>query len=156
MLAGILIVIYVIKNAYILFMYSIMQYRYVSSNQRAVSRRLMYCYMEKDYLFHTGHGAAELQRNVVYDVNNFFVVVLNAIQLVSEAVTCLFLIIFLTMNDALTTILILVLMAIFLYLVFYVFKKKLTRLGQETGRQMQRSIRASFRHFGDQNKNIGP
>lgn len=128
-LAGILIVIYVIKNAYILFMYS-MQYRYVYSNQRAVSRRLMDCYMEKDYLFHTGHGAAELQRNVVYDVNNFFVVVLNAIQLVSETVTCLFLIIFLMMNDALTTLLILVLMAVFLYLVFYVFKKKLIRLGQ--------------------------
>lgn len=128
-LAGILIVIYIIKNAFILFMYSV-QYRYVYNNQRIVSRRLMDCYMERDYLFHTSHGAAELQRNVFYDVNNFFVVVLNAIQLISEAVTCLFLIIFLMMNDALTTTLILVLMAVFLYLVFYVFKKKLIRLGQ--------------------------
>ena len=128
-LAGVLIVIYIIKNIYILFMYS-MQYRFVYNNQRIISKRLMDYYMGREYLFHTSHGVAELQRNVSYDVNGFFYVILNAIQLISEAVTCLFLVAFLMINDALTTILILVLMLVFLYLVFYVFKKKLVVLGQ--------------------------
>ena len=128
-LAGVLIVIYIIKNIYILFMYS-MQYRFVYNNQRIISKRLMDYYMGREYLFHTSHGVAELQRNVSYDVNGFFYVILNAIQLISEAVTCLFLVAFLMINDALTTILILVLMLVFLYLVFYVFKKKLVILGQ--------------------------
>lgn len=128
-LAMILIVIYIAKNVYILFMYS-MQYRYVYNNQRIISRRLMDHYMRRDYLFHTSHGVAELQRNVSFDVNGFFTLVLNAIQLVSEGVTCLFLIAFLMVNDPLTTILILVLMVVFLLLVFYVFKKKLVVLGR--------------------------
>ena len=129
-LALVLIVIYIAKNAYILFMYS-MQYRYVYNNQRVISKRLMEYYMRREYLFHTSHGVAELQRNVSYDVNGFFVVVMNAIQLISEGITCVFLIAFLFMNDAVTTFLILILMVVFLFIVFFVFKKKLVDLGQK-------------------------
>lgn len=111
-LAGALIVVYIIKNAYILFMYR-MQYRYVYRNQRIISGRLMDCYMRQDYLFHTSHGVAELHRNVRDDVDNFFAVVLNAIQGISEAVTCLFLIAFLMLQDSMTTILVLLLMVFF-------------------------------------------
>ena len=129
-LAGALIVVYIIKNAYILFMYR-MQYRYVYRNQRIISGRLMDCYMRQDYLFHTSHGVAELHRNVRDDVDNFFAVVLNAIQGISEAVTCLFLIAFLMLQDSMTTILVLLLMVFFLFLVFSVFRKRLVYLGEK-------------------------
>ncbi len=128
-LAGALILVYIIKNAYILFMYR-MQYRYVYRNQRIISGRLMDCYMRQDYLFHTSHGVAELHRNVRDDVDNFFAVVLNAIQGISEAVTCLFLIAFLMLQDSMTTILVLLLMVFFLFLVFSVFRKRLVYLGE--------------------------
>ena len=129
-LAGALIVVYIIKNAYILFMYR-MQYRYVYRNQRIISGRLMDCYMRQDYLFHTSHGVAELHRNVRDDVDNFFAVVLNAIQGISEAVTCIFLIAFLMLQDSMTTILVLLLMVFFLFLVFSVFRKRLVYLGEK-------------------------
>ncbi|MBQ2454004.1 MAG: ABC transporter ATP-binding protein [Lachnospiraceae bacterium] len=128
-LAGALIVVYIIKNAFILFMYR-MQYRYVYRNQRIISGRLMDCYMRQDYLFHTSHGVAELHRNVRDDVDNFFAVVLNAIQGISEAVTCIFLIAFLMLQDSMTTILVLLLMVFFLFLVFSVFRKRLVYLGE--------------------------
>ena len=142
--ALLLIAIYIIKNIYILFMYSV-QYRFVYSNQRIISKRLMEYYMGRDYLFHTRCGVAELQRNVIYDVNGFFIVVLNAIQLISEAVTCLFLIAFLMMNDPVTTLIILLLMIVFLYLVFYVFKKKLVILGQRN-RKANAALNRSILH----------
>ncbi|MBQ4242775.1 MAG: ABC transporter ATP-binding protein [Lachnospiraceae bacterium] len=129
-LAGALIVVYIIKNAFILFMYR-MQYRYVYRNQRIISGRLMDCYMRQDYLFHTSHGVAELHRNVRDDVDNFFAVVLNAIQGISEAVTCIFLIAFLMLQDSMTTILVLLLMVFFLFLVFSVFRKRLVYLGEK-------------------------
>jgi ABC-type multidrug transport system fused ATPase/permease subunit len=127
-LAGILIVVYIIKNAYILFMYH-RQYRYVYSNQLIISGRLMEGYINRDYLFHTEHGVAELHRNVREDVDNFFAVVLNVIQMISEAVTCLFLIVFLMFQDPFTTTLVLLLMVVFLCLVFFVFRKRLVSYG---------------------------
>ncbi len=141
-----LILVYIIKNIYILFMYS-MQYRFIYTNQRLVSRKLMECYMSRDYLFHTRHGVAELHRNVGFDVDSFFTVALNAIQMISEALTCLFLIAFLMMQDALTTILIVILLTVFLFIVFFVFRKKLVALGQRNraaNALMNRGIIQSF------------
>lgn len=145
-LAGILIAVYIIKNAYILFMYH-MQYRYVYSNQLIVSGKLMKGYINRDYLFHTRHGVAELHRNVREDVDNFFAVVLNVIQMMSEAVTCVFLIAFLMFQDPFTTTLVLLLMIVFLCLVFFVFRKRLVALGarlREATGEANKNILHSF------------
>lgn len=146
LLAGFLILVYVIKNSYILLMYDL-QYRYVYNNQRIISYRLMDHYMSADYLYHTRHGVAELHRNVRDDVDSFFVVMLNLTQFISEAFTCVFLIGFLMVQDIYTTLLILVLMCFFLFLVFYVFRKKLVVLGQRNRQatmQMNKGILQAF------------
>lgn len=132
-MAIVLIIVYIVKNVYIGFMYSL-QYRYTYNNQRRVSFRLMQCYMSQDYLFHASHNVADLQRNVSSDVNGFFVVVLNIIQLVTEACTCVFLVVFLLMQDVATTVAVVVLMGIFMYFVTVVFKKKLVKMGEENRR----------------------
>ena len=145
-LSFLMIAVYVIKNVYILFMYSL-QYRYVYDNQRIVSKKLMEHYMRQDYLYHTRHGVAELHRNVRDDVDNSFTVMLNLIQLVSEVTTCVFLIAYLMARDIFTTLLIMILMAVSLFLVFNVFRKKLVRLGamnrEATGR-MNKGILEAF------------
>ncbi len=124
-----LIVVYIVKNIYILFMYNL-QYRYTYNNQRRVSYRIMQCYLSQDYLFHVDHNVSELIRNCSSDVNDFFIVVLAVIQLVTEGCTCLFLVIFLLMQDVGTTIMVLILMALFTLVVLGVFRKKLTQYGQ--------------------------
>ncbi len=128
-MALVLIAVYIIKNVYILFMYNL-QYRYTYNNQRRISYRLMQCYMSQDYLFHVDHNVTELIRNTTSDVNGFFTVLLNVIQLVTEACTCIFLVIFLLMQDVATTVVVVVLMAVFLVVVMGVFKRKLTAMGQ--------------------------
>ena len=145
-LAGMMILVYIIKNSYILFMYSL-QYRYVYNNQRIISYRLMDHYMSREYLFHTRHGVAELHRNVRDDVDNFFIVMINIIQFITEAFTCVFLTGFLMVQDIYTTLLILGLMGVFLFLVFCVFRKKLVALGQRNRTataKMNRGILQAF------------
>lgn len=145
-LAGMMILVYIIKNSYILFMYSL-QYRYVYNNQRIISYRLMDHYMSREYLFHTRHGVAELHRNVRDDVDNFFIVMINIIQFITEAFTCIFLTGFLMVQDIYTTLLILGLMGVFLFLVFCVFRKKLVALGQKNRTataKMNRGILQAF------------
>ncbi len=124
-----LIVVYIVKNIYILYMYNL-QYRYTYNNQRRVSYRIMQCYLSQEYLFHVDHNVMELIRNCSSDVNGFFSVVLAVIQLVTEGCTCAFLVVFLLMQDVATTIMILVLMALFLMVVLGIFRKKLTQYGQ--------------------------
>ena len=128
-MALVLIAVYIIKNIYILFMYNL-QYRYTYNNQRRISYRLMQCYMSQDYLFHVDHNVTELIRNTTSDVNGFFTVLLNVIQLVTEACTCAFLVVFLLMQDVATTVVVVLLMAVFLVVVMGVFKRKLTAMGQ--------------------------
>ncbi|MBS7303984.1 MAG: ABC transporter ATP-binding protein, partial [Lachnospiraceae bacterium] len=47
-LAIALILVYIIKNAYLCFMYD-MQYRFVLNNQRRIASRLMSCYLKQPY-----------------------------------------------------------------------------------------------------------
>ena len=139
-----LIVIYIIKNIYILFMYGI-QFRFVFNNQRRVSKRLLECYMKQDYLYHTVNGVAKLHRNVREDVDGFFTVLLNLIQLLTEGLTCLCLVIYLMSMDALVTLSIIVVMLIFMFMVLKVFKKRMVYYG-ERNRQKTMELNSCILH----------
>ena len=129
-LAMTMIIVYVVKNLYLIFLYNL-QFRYTTNNQRRISYKLMQCYMSQDYLFHVSHSVAELQRNCSGDVASFFNVLLNIIQLATEIMTVTFLVIFLMMEDVGTTLFIMVLMMFFLYFVLVVFKKRLVAIGEK-------------------------
>lgn len=137
-LSMIMIAVYVIKNLYLIYLYD-MQFRYTTENQKRISCKLMQCYLSQDYLFHVSHNPAELQRNCSSDVNSFFQVLLNIIQLFTEAMTMCFLVAFLMIQDPFTTFFIVLLMLLFLYLVLFVFKKKLIIIGMK-----QRDISAEL------------
>lgn len=129
-LAGMLIVIYVVKNVYITMMYSL-QYRFIFNNQKRLAVKMMDCYMRQNYLFHVSKNVAELQRNVTNDVNGFFTVVLNALQFLAEFSVCAFLSIFLLQEDVITTLAVAGLILIFGVLFTFVFKKVLVQKGEK-------------------------
>ena len=81
LLALILIVVYVIKNMYIVFM-TRCQYRFVYNNQRRLAGRMMSVYLRQPYIYHLSHGSAEILRNLDGDVKNFFsVIILSLIHI---------------------------------------------------------------------------
>jgi ABC-type multidrug transport system fused ATPase/permease subunit len=125
-----LIVIYIFKNIYITIMYNF-QYKFVFNNQKRLAVKMMECYMHQDYIFHVSKNVAELQRNVTSDVNGFFTVILNAMEFVAEFTVCLFLCLFLFVQDAVTTFTVAGLIIVFGIFFTFVYKKVLVKKGEE-------------------------
>ncbi|MBR5422315.1 MAG: ABC transporter ATP-binding protein [Lachnospiraceae bacterium] len=128
-LSILLALVYVIKNIYIIWMNSVF-YRFTTRSQKDLALRLMRCYVRQPYAFHVEHNMAELQRNVGTDINNFFLCLLNLLQLSVEVVICVMLVVFLAITDLKTTLLISGLMVILLFLLLVLFRKRLRKLGE--------------------------
>lgn len=126
-----LVAIYIIKNVYLVIMVNA-QNHFTTNNQRRLSVRMMKCYMMQDYLFHTEHNVAELERNVEQDVNWSLSVVQSLLQLATEVLVCAMLGIYLLITDFITTAMMIALLSVFLLLFVKVFRRKLRALGEET------------------------
>ena len=130
-LAVALIVVYVLKNIYVTMMYSL-QYRFVFNNQQRLSVRMMKSYMRQDYLFHVSKNVAEFQRNITSDVNGFFTVALNALQFLAEFSVSLVLVIYLFIQDWVSTLAVASLLFLFMGFFTLFFRKVLVRIGEES------------------------
>lgn len=127
-MAVVLIVVYIAKNLYVTMMYD-MQYRFIFNNQRRLSVKMLDVYMRQNYLFHVQKNVAELQRNIKEDVNGFYTIVLNALQLLAEVSVCIVLAIFLLSTDVQSTLIVAALIFVFSLLVGVVSKKVLVKKG---------------------------
>lgn len=130
LLAVLLIIIYILKNIYVMAMYSL-QYRFVFNNQQRLSVRMMKSYMQQDYLFHVSKNVAEFQRNITSDVNGFFTVALNVLQFLAEFSVSAVLVIFLLIQDWVSTIAVAALLFLFMGIFTIFFKKVLVKIGEE-------------------------
>lgn len=130
-LALVLIVIYILKNIYVTMMYSL-QYRFVFNNQQRLSVRMMKSYMQQDYLFHVSRNVAEFQRNITSDVNGFFTVALNALQFFAEFSVSMVLLIFLLVQDWMSTLAVASLLFLFMGFFTIFFRKVLVKIGEES------------------------
>ena len=130
LMAVLLILIYIFKNIYVTVMYSL-QYRFIFNNQQRLSVKMMKCYMKQDYLFHVSKNVAEFQRNITSDVNGFFTVVLNVLQFLAEFSVSAVLVIFLLVQDLLSTVVVASLLIIFMVSFTFFFKKVLVKKGEE-------------------------
>lgn len=145
-LSVILIIIYILKNVYVTMMYN-MQYSFIFGNQKKLAVKLMDCYMHQDYLFHVSKNVAELQRNVTSDVNGFFTVVLNFLQFLAEISVCIVIVLYLLMQDFVTTMAVAILLFVFVGLFAGLFKKILGEKGRknrEVNVQVTKWILQSF------------
>ncbi len=130
-LAVLLIVIYILKNVYVMVMYSL-QYRFVFNNQQRLSVRMMKSYMQQDYLFHVSKNVAEFQRNITSDVNGFFTIVLNVLQFLAEFSVSAALVIFLFVQDWVSTMAVAVLLFLFMGIFTIFFRKVLVKIGEQS------------------------
>lgn len=130
-LAVLLIIIYILKNIYVMAMYSL-QYRFIFNNQQRLSVRMMKSYMQQDYLFHVSRNVAEFQRNITSDVNGFFTVALNALQFLAEFSVSAVLVIFLLVQDWVSTLAIATLLFLFMGIFTVFFRKVLVKIGEES------------------------
>lgn len=146
-LAIALILVYIIKNAYLCFMYD-MQYRFVLNNQRRIASRLMSCYLKQPYSYHLQRNSAEYINNIMQDVDTFCLTMLHFLTLITDIMVCTALIIVLFVTDKSITIGVVILVGGVILLLNKSYKSKLFLLGEDKRKFFSKSMQSIQQGFG--------
>lgn len=125
-----IIIVYIVKNAYLILERSLM-FKFSYNTQKNLSTRLLVTYMKEPYTFHLNKNIATLQRSLQEDTSQFMQVILYSFELITEVVTCSVLGIFLMIVSKSITVVILVLLVLCVGLFFFITKKYARGLGQK-------------------------
>ena len=125
-----IMVIIVIKNIFLFFMNKV-QLRFVYTNQFATSRRMMINFMQRPYEYYLNADTSVIQRNITSDVNNMYGLILSSLQLISEIIVFVSLVIYLLMQDAKMTVSLASLLIVMLLIIKYKIKPIMSKAGQE-------------------------
>ncbi len=129
MLAAFVVVI-ALKNIY-LFCQMKVQLKFVYTNQFATSRRMMINFMERPYEYYLNADTSVIQRNITSDVNNMYGLILSCLQLFSECIVFVCIVVVLLGVAAKMTLTIAVIMVILLFLIKKVLKPIMVKAGKE-------------------------
>ncbi len=125
-----LILIFVIKNVFLYFM-NVVQLRFVYTNQFATSRRMMINFMQRPYEYYLNADTTVIQRNITSDVNNLYALILSCLQLISEIIVFVCLVVILLSQDAQMTLTIATLLVIVLLVIKFFIKPVMVKAGQD-------------------------
>ena len=112
-LVVIIICVYLVKNIYLTLMYYF-QYRYIYRNQLKCAGRLIDCYLKKPYTYHLDHNTSNMIRNIMLDTDRLFQLILQVLNVISEALLSLLLIIFLIITDPVMSITVALILVVFM------------------------------------------
>ena len=121
---------FILKNLF-LFLQSVVQLRFVYTNQFATSRKMMINFMNRPYEYYLNADTAVIQRSITSDVNNMYGLILSLLQLVSEAVVFACLVAVLLVVDAMMILTIAALLIVVLIVIKVVIKPIMVKAGQE-------------------------
>lgn len=128
---GILILIFVLKNLYLL-LFNFVQFRVILNQQVKLSSRLFKEYLTMPYTFHLQRNTAELLRNVNGEVSNVFQgIIISGFQLFTELLVTICIVSVLFITEPLATVVASILLGGSVFLFFKLFRKKINHLGEE-------------------------
>ena len=121
----------VIKNIYLFFQQKA-QLKFVYTNQFATSRRMMINFMQRPYEYYLNADTSVIQRNITSDVNNMYGLILSCLQLFSECIVfvCLVVALFLY-SDAMMIVTVAALMVARVFLIKKVLNPNKIKSGQD-------------------------
>lgn len=125
-----LIFLYVGKSVF-QFIFQRSLYRFVYSNQFKTAASLMKNFVKKDYEYYLNAETSVIQRSITADVSNMYALIQSVLQIASEAVVALFLVVALAMKDPVMTIIIGVLLVVTLVVIKSIIKPIMNRTGKE-------------------------
>lgn len=129
-LAVLLIVVYIVKNLFLIFMYDVI-FRFVNNGSARLSDRLMEAYLRADYSFHLRKNVSEIVRAVQYDSNTVYNMIKALLQLSAEVIISFVLAVFLLITDFWMCIFLMFVLGITCGLFLMFSKKETKRLGKE-------------------------
>lgn len=125
-----LIFLYVAKSAF-QFLLQRSLYRFVYSNQFKTASNLMKSFVKKDYEYYLNAETSVIQRSITADVSNMYALIQSVLQIASETIVALFLVIALAMQDPVMTVIIAVLLLVTLIVIKNIIKPIMNRTGKE-------------------------
>lgn len=124
------IMIYIIKNCYLVFMNNRL-YAFSANTKRQMATRLMSAYLKQPYSFFLQKNTSELIRSVNSDTAQLYEIVLNCLQIVSNGLTALGLVIYLSITNLIMTLTVAILLAVCAFLIVCVLQRRFRRYGLE-------------------------
>jgi len=121
---------FALKNIF-LFFQNVVQLKFVYTNQFATSRRMMINFMKRPYEYYLNADTAVIQRTITSDVNNMYGLILNLLQLTSEAVVFVCIVILLLTQDPVMVLSMAVLLLLVLWLIKVVLKPIMRKAGKD-------------------------
>ncbi|MBR4207140.1 MAG: ABC transporter ATP-binding protein [Lachnospiraceae bacterium] len=141
-----LIVVYIIKNLYLMFS-SYMQSWYSTSVQRDISIKMEKTYLNSSYLFHLEVNSALLLRSIRQDAEGVFAVFIHLFRILCEAFTVGVIAIYLVTLDPLIAISLVGILGVCMCVIFFGLKglvKYFGRLGAEYDTKMYQYLNQAF------------
>ncbi len=125
-----LIVLYIAKNSF-QFIFQRSLYRFVYSNQFKTASSLMKNFVRREYEYYLDAETAVIQRSITADVSNMYALIMAVLQIASEMIVALFLVIALAMQDPVMTVIIAALLVATLVVIKKIVKPIMNRTGKE-------------------------
>jgi ATP-binding cassette, subfamily B, bacterial PglK len=123
-----LIGIFILKLIFFSYL-SYLQFSFVYGLRHKISKNLLSLYMKTEYIFFTKKNSAELLRNIDKDVNYFADgVVLNLINIITEFVILIGIVIFLFYVDPFSTLYLIIFLTFIFFLFYFLLRKKIVNL----------------------------
>ncbi len=125
-----LVVIFAIKNIFLFFQQKA-QLKFVYTNQFATSRRMMINFMERPYEYYLNADTSVIQRSITSDVNNMYGLILSLLQLTSEVIVFVCLLVVSFKADVWMTVTVAVLLVAVLMIIKGILKPIMKKAGEE-------------------------
>ena len=146
-LAIAIIVIYILKNLFLIYVYDL-TYRFAYYGKKKMQNTLMNYYISKDYTFFLNINSSELIRNINTDPEMFYTAVQNTLQLITELVVSTLIIVYLLVKDVAITIGVAVSVGIMFLVMVKGLKKILMRYGDERRTYSANMLKCMQQAFG--------
>ena len=125
-----LILLYIAKNAFQFFLQRNL-YRFVYSNQFKTASSLMKNFVRREYEYYLNAETSVIQRSITADVSNMYALIMSVLQIASEAIVAVFLVVALAIEDPVMTVVIAVLLVVTLVVIKNIIKPIMNRTGKE-------------------------
>ena len=146
--ASALIIIFAVKNAYIIG-YNYVQARFIFNRRYTFSHRLMTAYMQAPYTFYLGRNSSELLRNTTGEVNLLINnVLVPLMHIVKESVMFISILVFLLVLEPVISLFVILVMGSLAGLFLFVTQKRVKSYGLEAQMYRRDMLKAARQGFG--------
>ncbi len=125
-----IVVVYAVKSIYLYFE-QVLLLRFIYTNQFATSNRMMINFMKRPYEYYLNANTSVIQRNITSDINNVYALILNILQLTSEMIVFVILVLVLLAVDPKMTLIIAALLIAVLLVIRRFIKPVMLKAGKD-------------------------